>query len=355
MKIIERYLGKTIMSTTLSVLAVLLALFALIQLINEAQDIGTGDYTLASAFYYIFLKLPAQFYTFTPIAILLGTILGLSILAKNSELIILNVSGIAQYKIALGLLKSTLPIVFLIVLIGEGLAPRAAFLAEHHKASLTSRGQTLITQQGSLWIRDGRNFIYIQTILDPTHLQKVNRYQFDDQNNLLNTSFAKYVNYENNNWQAYAVVTSHLSTTKVTSSQSPHETWPFSFSPKLLNISVTSPEQMSLSQLNTYIHYRQKNLLNTSQYSLAFWKRLLQPIAIWVMMCLAIPFTFKHLRSLATSLRTIAGILLGFGFYLLNEFFGPFAIVYQWPPLLAASLPIIIFTLIAALLMYWAK
>ena len=51
MKIIERYLGKTIISTTLSVLGVLLALFALIQLIAETRDIGSGNYTLLSAFY----------------------------------------------------------------------------------------------------------------------------------------------------------------------------------------------------------------------------------------------------------------------------------------------------------------
>lgn len=355
MKIIERYLGKTIISTTLSVLGVLLALFALIKLIAETRDIGSGNYTLLSAFYYVLLTLPSQFYTFSPIAILLGTILGLGLLARHSELIILNASGVSLYQIAWCLFKSTLLIVFFTVLIGEGIAPRAANLAESHKTFLTTRGQTLMTQQGSLWIRDGHNFIYIQSILNPTHLTQVSRYQFDDHNNLLNASFAKQVNYENNNWQAYDVVTSQLSPKQVTSNQSQHQTWPFSFSPKLLNISIILPEQMSLKQLNEYIHYRQKNLLNTSQYSLAFWQRLLQPFAIWLMMFLAIPFTFKHLRSVATSLRTIAGIVVGFGFYLLNEFFGPFAIVYQWPPLLAALLPLIIFTLIAALLMYWAK
>jgi lipopolysaccharide export system permease protein len=353
MKIIERYLGRTVISTTLSVLGVLLALFSLIQLIAETRDIGSGHYTLLSAFYYVLLKLPSQFYTFSPIAILLGTILGLSILARHSELTVLNANGVSLFQIAWSLFKATLLIVFFIVLIGEGLAPRAARLAESHKAFLTSSGQTLMTQQGALWIRDGHNFIYIQSILNPMHLNNVSRYQFDDHNTLLKASFAKHVNYEKNSWAAYDVVTSNLSPKKITASAIKHEIWPLSFSPKLLNISIILPEQMSLKQLNEYIRYRKKNLLNTSQYSLAFWQRVLKPFAIWIMMCLAIPFTFKHLRSLATSLRTIAGISVGFGFYLLNEFFGPFAIVYQWPPFLAALLPLLIFMFIAALLMYW--
>ncbi|MES2998260.1 MAG: LPS export ABC transporter permease LptG [Pseudomonadota bacterium] len=355
MKIIERYLGKTVISTTLSLLGVLLALFALIRLMAETRDIGYGHYTLLSAFYYVLLTLPSQFYSFSPIAILLGSILGLSLLAKHSELTVLNASGVSLYQIAWSLFKSTLLIVFFIVLIGEGLAPRAARLAESHKSFLTTSGQTLMTQQGSLWIRDGHNFIYIQSILNPTHLNKVSRYQFDDHNNLLNASFAKQVNYENNRWNAYDVSTSQLSPKKVIASHDKHESWPLSFSPKLLNISIIQPEEMSLRQLHEYIDYRRKNLLNTSQYSLAFWQRILQPFAIWIMMCLAIPFTFKHLRSLATSLRTIAGVAVGFGFYFLNEFFAPFAIVYQWPAFLAALLPLLIFTLIAALLMYWAR
>jgi lipopolysaccharide export system permease protein len=352
MKIIERYLGKTVISTTLSVLGVLLTLFALIKLIAETRDIGYGHYTFLSACYYVLLTLPAQFYSFAPIAILLGTILGLSVLARHSELTILNGSGVSLYQIAWSLFKATLLLVFFIVLIGEGLAPRADRLAENHKVFLTTRGQTLMTQQGSLWIRDGHNFIYIKSIVDPTHLNGVSRYQLDDHNNLLSASFAEKVNYANNYWEAHAVVTSHLNAKKITTTHSEHELWPFSFSPKLLNISIIFPEQMSLKQLNEYIHYRNKNRLSSSPYALAFWQRILQPFAIWIMMCLAIPFTVKHLRSMATSLRTIAGVTVGFGFYLLNEFFGPFAIVYQWPPFLAALLPLLIFTVLAALLLY---
>lgn len=355
MKIIDRYLGRTIISTTLSVLGILLVLFSLIKLIAETRDIGYGHYTLACAFYYVLLTLPSQFYSFFPVAILLGSILGLSVLAKHSELMILHSNGVSLYQMAWSLIKATLLMVFLTVLIGEGLAPRAARLAENYKSSLTTDGQTLITQQGAVWIRDGHNYIYIQSILDPTHLNKVSRYQFDDNNNLLTASFAKQVNYERNVWNANDIATSIISLKKIQAKHIAHEIWPLSFSPKLLNISIIKPEEMSLRQLNDYIRYRRKNLLNISQYSLAFWQRVLQPAAIWVMLCLAIPFTFKHLRTLATSLKTIAGVAVGFGFYLLNDFFGPFAIVYQWPPFLAALLPILIFMFIAIILMRWAR
>lgn len=355
MKIIDRYLGSTVISATLSVLGILLVLFSLIKLIGETRDVGYGHYTLASAFYYVLLTLPSQFYSFFPIAVLLGSILGLSVLAKHSELMILHSNGVSLYQMAWSLIKVTLLMVFLTMLIGEGLAPRAAHLAEKHKFLLTTNGQTLITQQGAVWIRDGHNYIYIHSILDPAHLNKVNRYQFDDNNNLLKASVAEQVNYAEHAWNAYNVATSLISLKKIQTEHITHEIWPLSFSPKLLNISIIQPIEMSLKQLHDYIRYREKNRLNTRQYSLAFWQRLLQPAAIWVMLCLSVPFTFKHLRMLATSLRTIAGVVVGFSFYLLNSFFGPFAIVYQWPPFIAALLPILIFMFIAMILMRWAR
>ena len=139
MKIVDRYLGRTIISTTLSVLGVLLILFSLIKLIAETRDIGYGHYTLSSAFIYVLLTLPSQFYSFFPVAILLGSILGLSILAKHNELMILHSNGVSLYQMAWSLIKATLLIVFLTVLIGEGLAPRAARLAESHKSFLTTK------------------------------------------------------------------------------------------------------------------------------------------------------------------------------------------------------------------------
>ncbi|WP_010598601.1 LptF/LptG family permease [Rickettsiella massiliensis] len=90
--------------------------------------------------------------------------------------------------------------------------------------------------------------------------------------------------------------------------------------------------------------------MSSQNYRLAFWQRLLQPLAIWIMMALAIPFTFTQPRNAATSLRTIMGTLVGFSFYLLNQFFSPVAIVYQWPPILAALLPLFIFMTITLFL-----
>jgi len=38
-------------------------------------------------------------------------------------------------------------------------------------------------------------------------------------------------------------------------------------------------------------------------------------------------------------------------FYMLNQFFGPFSLVYQIPPVIGAAIPIVLFAFVAFLLM----
>jgi lipopolysaccharide export system permease protein len=48
--------------------------------------------------------------------------------------------------------------------------------------------------------------------------------------------------------------------------------------------------------------------------------------------------------------RVLFGIVFGFGFYMLNAFLGEFSIVFQFSPLLAASIPTVLFALLGYVL-----
>ena len=69
------------------------------------------------------------------------------------------------------------------------------------------------------------------------------------------------------------------------------------------------------------------------------------------MMMIAIPFIFGPLRSSTMGSKLLAGAAVGFGFNILNRFFGPLSHVYQWPPFLAAIIPTCIFALLGVYLM----
>jgi lipopolysaccharide export system permease protein len=106
---------------------------------------------------------------------------------------------------------------------------------------------------------------------------------------------------------------------------------------------VVEPESMSLQKLNEYSRSLEKNHVQAGAFQLEFWQRIFQPLAILTMILLAIPFVFTAPRSLNVGRRILLAIIVGFIFYLTEELLGQFSIVFQFPPIIAALLPILLF------------
>jgi lipopolysaccharide export system permease protein len=105
-------------------------------------------------------------------------------------------------------------------------------------------------------------------------------------------------------------------------------------------------QSMSLTRLREYANYLKKNRLQASNFQLAFWQRVFQPFTTMIMVLLSIPFVFAAPRSVSMGRRILFAIIVGFSFYISNAFFGEFSIVLQFPPMIAAILPTILFAIV---------
>ena len=106
MPILDRYLGLIILQYTLVSLLVLLGLFTFVSLLDQLSSLGKGNYNLTAALTYVALTIPRMIYELFPMAALLGTIIGLSILANDSELIVMRSCGVSVFQITLATLKT---------------------------------------------------------------------------------------------------------------------------------------------------------------------------------------------------------------------------------------------------------
>lgn len=345
MKIISRYLATTITANIFLVILVLLGIEIFIEFTREFPDLGTGAYNLPEVMAFVPMILPADIYRLFPMAGLLGTIIGLGILASNSELIVIRSCGVSLNKITVSILKTALMLSLFMLLIGEGIAPILQHKAVANKTVAISNGQAYLTQKG-LWLRDGNNFIHINQVLDHGYLKGITKYNFLPEDNTLNSiSFAENAEYKNNAWIFKSITQTNLNKNNKTTNTTniTEEQWNLKLKPRLLNLSSTDNEQKSLNELYHYIKYRNQSGLTTANDEFNLWQRIFQPLATLVMMLLAIPFVFGPLRSATMGLRMLAGVVVGFAFYIINQFIGPFSVVYQIPPILASILPTIIF------------
>ncbi len=250
-------------------------------------------------------------------------------------------------------IKAAVLMLIVMTLIGEWLGPHATQYAEKHKAIAMSGGQTLGTQAG-VWIRDGNNFIHIGVVMHGRLLRDVTRYEFAN-HHLVLASHADSGEFEQGHWHFKQVMESHIDTTRVTSQVLPTQIWDVSFDPRLLNLAIMNPEQQSLPKLYAYVNYLKDTDQSSNQSDFVFWKRIFQPLATLVMICLSVPFVFGPLRSTTMGFRILLGVVVGFGFYMLNEFFGPLSMVFQLPPIVAAATPPLLFLLGGGFLIWFAK
>lgn len=351
MNILDRYIARNIIVATLLALLVLIGMQSFMLFVAELRDIGVKNYGLLQALIYVPLQLPSSVYAFFPIAGIIGCLMALGRLASNSELIVMRAAGVSIAKITWAVLKTGILMLIVMTLIGEWLAPAAQHKGQMRKTIAMSGGQTLNTMQGT-WVRDGNNFIYIHQILPNGKLQNITRYEFAANHHLILASYAQTGTYQDGQWIFNNVDESSLAKDHISSNHYPQQKWNVTFNPKLLRMATLDSGQLSLPHLYHYIQYLKTTDQASSKTQFAFWQRMFQPIATLIMICLGVPFVFGPLRTVTMGLRILAGIVVGFGFYMLNQFFGPLSMVFQLPPLLAAALPAVLFAVGGGILLW---
>ena len=345
LRIVDWYLARTLLGTTFISLSVLVGLSTLIGFIEQLKKVGQGNYDLTVAGIYVLLSMPRDIEEFFPMATLIGGLTGMGMLASSSELTVMQASGLSRWNIVMSAMKSALLMVFFVMAMGEWVAPAAESKAKEIRAQAISGG-SLFASDNLTWAKDGDKFVSIGEVVDKDTLRDISIYEFDSQRKLTQITVAKEARFRDDAWTMERVKRTEFGDKVITSAQYELQ-WQSSLTPDKLGVVTVKPEALSITGLQDYIRYLENNNQDASRYVLAFWRKILQPVSVSVMLLMALSFIFGPLRSVTMGARIIMGVLTGFGFFIANEVFGPLSMVYQIPPFFGALLPSIVFGLIA--------
>ncbi len=346
MHILDRYIANSVIIATGLVVLTLLGIETLLEFINELSSFGTGHYGLLQLFVYVAMQLPSDLYQLFPIAGFLGSLIGLGRMAMTSELIVICSAGVSKNRIAWAVIKAALFMLIFVTFLGEWQAPKLEYQSRSYKAQATGKLQNLWSH-GDLWLHQENTFVRIGAILSKTQVLNIARFDFDKQNHLLTALVAEKAELEKGKWQLVNISTTQFVGDQVQATHLDKQPLGFTFHPQLLEKKMQrDSEQQTIQGLWRNIQYRHQAGLLASELEFAFWQRLMQPFTTIVMICLGVPFVFGSLRQVSMSSRVLTGIIVGFSFYMLNQFLGPIALVYQWPAWIAATLPTLFFLFI---------
>lgn len=338
MQILDRYIGKSIAIGVLGVFLVMFTLDTLINFAGETDDIGKAKYTVWHAITYVLLRAPQSMYEIFPMVALLGAILGLGMLAGNSELIAIRSAGVSTARITVSVLKTGAILIIFAIFVGEVVAPPAIQYAKLQRVQAMNQKISLNTDYG-LWARDGNVYIHIRRVEGDGNLTGINLYIYDDQYNLQETLSAASAEYQDDHWLMHRVTHRTISDAGVSQVYNKTKEWKTLLNPDVVSVVSVTPENLSVIKLQGYIEYLKDNQLDASEYELSFWSKLTTPLTIAVMVMLAVPFVFGTLRDAGAGTRLLVGFLLGLGFFIVNKLAGNIGLVYNFPPVVAASLP----------------
>lgn len=345
MNLLTRYLISRLVLMSFYALISILALYSFIDFLSEVSNIGKGSYTSWTAIQYMLMQMPARAYQLMPLATLLGGLVALSQLSSNSELAVIKTSGMSTQQLIGIILKFSAIFAVLTILLGEWLAPELSRRADTMK-TIAKNGHISAAADG-VWLKQDKAMVNVASMLPDNTLVGIKIWRYDDKFELVQAISADKAIVDNGKWLLNNVRSSTLSDTQVKAETLPQWAWQTPVNNQLLNVLLVQPEQMSFTALTRYIGYLKDNGQKTEPYDVAWWNKLIYPIATMVMSLVALAFTPISGRHSNMGLKLFGGICLGLLFFFTGRLFGFTSQLYGVPAFLSAILPTATFACLA--------
>jgi lipopolysaccharide export system permease protein len=251
-------------------------------------------------------------------------------------------------------LKPALLVAVLGFVIGEYLAPNTEQIAESRRAMAQNPGESFGGRHG-IWNREGNTFLHFNALESGGVVYGITLLQFDEKQRMESALRARRASYQGDHWLMENVVKTNFSSWETTRVNHTTLRWDTGITPELLTLVVVEPGQLPLADLYRYSRYLQQQGLDSADYQLAMWRKILQPIAIGSLVLVAISFIFGPLREGTMGFRIFIGVIVGIVFRTTQDLLGPASLVFGFSPIVAALAPIVICILAGLLLLSRAR
>lgn len=352
-RIVAKHVTKT---TVLAMLGTTLVLSFLQILFTYLGELGSlkPTYNAWQAFLYVIWGAPSYLYDILPVAALIGSVLGLGALASNSELIVMRSVGISLWRIVGWVMRSALLLIVLSFVLSEWVIP---YTNEKAQSIKSQRSVAALGEVKGYWSREGQRFIYIDYANSQGQLRNIQAIDFDQNYRLQSFVSAEQGQFvKDGQWtlkeshqvdllaQGNAIKTDHE-----------QQALGLALQPKYVHMVTLDPDDLSPSQLISFMQYLSEYSQVPKTYELAFWKKVTSPFALITLVLIACSFIFGPLRQQSMGFRLVIALFTGLGFFYLQDFLGYASLVYAPSPAWFVLLPILLMFAAGSYLLYRAR
>lgn len=313
------------------------ALLSLLEFVEQLASVGEGNYSVSDAFVYVLLTEPARLLQVMPVSMLLGCLLSLGGLGRNSELTAMLSLGISERRIVGSVLWLTVPIIISSFLLMEFAIPPAQQLAQEQRASALS--SSLTGHPDSFWAQHGRQYLTVQ-LFEPGDIPVgIDIYSFHA-DGAVDTIIhaARAVIRDDGTWLLTDVSRKSVQSQQLKTEHIASLSWRSFISPRQIQFLTLPPN--SAPPIGLFRHIRDLEPDQTAtRYEQELWAKITMPLLLVAMIIMAVPFIFGSPRAQNSGQSLARGIGLAIVFSLVQEIVGRLGLLIDFNPAIAATAP----------------
>lgn len=336
---LDRYLIRSILGGVTLVVAVLLSLGGVFLFMGQQDDIGTGTYSSLDALLFVALNLPTQIWALLPISALIGTLLALGNLARDSELTVMRAAGWSIWRIARSVAGAGAILWLVALLIGEGIAPPLQELARQQKA-FSQFADVSFAGAGGVWVRDGPLIVNVERQTRDRGFGGMMVYELTPDHRLVALGRATSAREAAaGGWELEQYAETRFAGDRSIVRRAPTLRLESNLSANVLGVAARAPSDLPILELWRMIRHLELNGLDTRAPTFALWSRVARLVAVIFAVLLALPFVFGSLRAAGAGARVALGFVVGLLLFILQRMLESGVVVFEANPVLLAWIP----------------
>jgi len=345
---LSRYLARLFVTRIFGVLFLLVIVLQMLDLLSESGKIlawpGNGEPEL---WHYVTLRIPQLIARFLPYSVLLATLFTFWPLNHNSEVIAMRAAGLSAHQILAPLLLTAAVVSVVSFGFNERVVTRASATLKAWEAAKYGPVPTDSSVRANIYLPDGPNILAAGSMTgagkDVT-MTDVTWYRRDAGGMVLEQVRSPAARYAAPGWLLTDPVRFDVAATAQT--KLPSMVVAQAVTPTQVVLAKVDPDRESLFQLRQSIDTLKASGRRISELEGKWWHKISGPLSALLMPLLGSVAAFGLARSGHLLVRAVAGMALGFAYFVVDNAALAMGNFGGYPPLIAAWAPFLLFALL---------
>ena len=343
------YLAKTFVLRILAVLAMLVLVLLMLDLLGTSGNIleapGNGQ---SEVLRYAGLRIPQLVSQFLPYSVLLATIITLTTLSQNSEVVSMKAAGLSAHQILAPLLLTAAIVSGLSLVFNERVVTRATATLKAWEGNDFAPVPDDPDARSNVYLNDGSDILLARLVTGSgadTVLTGVTYYVRDAEAMIVREVRGSRATFADPGWRLEEPSVFDVATATARPQSGPLTVAP-ALTPEQVALRNVDPDAEPLLELSRSIEALKDAGRRTAELEAKWWHKLSGPLAAVLMPLLGAVAGFGLARSGHLFARAVLGMMLGFAFFVVDNAALALGSFGGYPPLLAAWAPFLLFLLV---------